>query len=221
VDDNGHNFGPLSPENRQAVMKVDNSLGRFFEGLEKRGIADLVNIILVSDHGMSPYTNRGAIVLDEMFDPNDAERIFWTGEFTQIFPKSGREDAIYDSIKKKLRNAKIYRKADLPKRWRLQNASRLSPLIVVPEEGRFITSRSRLDRYVKQSGFDKERGAHGFDNRLVNMRAFFAARGPRFEKGRTAGKIRSVDVYNVMCEILGVRPAANDGDRRVVKKLLR
>lgn len=220
VDDNGHDFGPLSAENRAAVMKVDASIGRLQEGLKRRGILEAVNIILVSDHGMSPYTNRGGIALDEMFDVKDAERIFWIGEFTQVFPKPGLENKIYNAIRSKLKNAKIYRKSELPERWRLQNAARLAPLVVVPNEGYFLTSRSRLDRFIKSSGLDKQRGAHGFDNRLRNMRAFFAARGPRFIKGRKISAIRSVDVYNVMCEILGVTPAENDGDPRVVKRLL-
>lgn len=221
VDDAGHSFGPESAENQAAIRKVDNSIGRLWEGLKVRGIEKKISIILVSDHGMAPYTVRNSIILDEMFDTNDAERIFWVSEFTQIFPKPGKEDDIYNSIKQKLPpTASIYRRNEMPDEWKLRSSARLAPLIVVPQPGTNLTTRQRFERAEREGTLDRTRGAHGYDNRVEPMRALFVGHGGRFRKGVVVDAFPNVDIYNVMCRILNVEPAKNDGDPLRYKKLL-
>ena len=52
------------------------------------------------------------------------------------------------------------------------------------------------------------RGGHGYGNELPSMQAIFIANGPAFEKGVV---IQNIHVYDVMCRILGLNPATNDG----------
>lgn len=222
VDDAGHDFGPESQENRAAVMKVDASLKRLMDGLKARGIERSVDILIVSDHGMSPYRNRDSVVLDDLFDKSNAERIFWTGEFTQIYPKPGKEDEIYRTLKEKLpKGVTIHRSSEFPSRWHLSARNRVAPLVVVADQGKVITSRERFDRYQREGNLDKTRGAHGYDNEIVNMRAVFIGHGPNFRSGRVVKAFENVDLYNVMCRILQIKPAPNEGKLSTVKKLLR
>lgn len=53
------------------------------------------------------------------------------------------------------------------------------------------------------------------------MRATFIANGPAFKRGYVAEPFANVEVYNVMCKILGLKPAANDGDLKHVRGMLR
>ena len=51
VDSAGHRYGPRSEEVRQAVLKVDQSLGYLFQQLRPLGLD--INIVITSDHGMA------------------------------------------------------------------------------------------------------------------------------------------------------------------------
>ena len=222
VDDAGHSHGPESPENREAVLRVDANVKRLVDGLSARGILDRVNLIFTSDHGMAPYKMRDAIVLDEMFDTSDAERVFWVGEFTQIFPKPGKEDAIYNAIKAKLpKTAKIYRRSEFPKRFNFGKNKRIAPLVVVPDAGIVITTRERMNRAEKDGRLDAVRGAHGYDNEIIEMRSMFVGHGPKFKSGYVAKPFEAVDVYELICKILGLEPAENDGKLKRIRSVLK
>lgn len=222
VDDAGHNHGPESPENREAVLRVDGNIKRLVDGLAARGIHDQVNLIFTSDHGMAPYKMRDAVVLDEMFDTGDAERVFWVGEFTQIFPKPGKEDAIYNSIKAKLpASAAIYRRSEFPKRFKFGKNKRIAPLVVIPKAGTVITTRERMNRAEKDGRLDAVRGAHGYDNDIVEMRSMFVGHGPKFKSRYVAKPFEAVDVYELICKILGLEPAKNDGKLKRIKSVLK
>ena len=53
VDADGHKYGPNSTQVRNTIAEVDAMLGKLFEGIEARNLSDIVNIIVVSDHGMA------------------------------------------------------------------------------------------------------------------------------------------------------------------------
>ena len=52
------------------------------------------------------------------------------------------------------------------------------------------------------------------------MRALFVAHGPAFKRGITVPEFDNVDVYPLLARILGIRPAANDGDLAPVAAML-
>ena len=84
-----------------------------------------------------------------------------------------------------------------------------------------MTSRERYETQKKSDDFDKTRGAHGYDNRVQSMQATFIAHGQAFKSGFVAEPFENVEIYNLMCKILGLTPAKNDGDLARVKHLLR
>ena len=53
---------------------------------------------------------------------------------------------------------------------------------------------------------------HGHDNRYQEMQATFIAHGPAFKKGFVAEPFENIEVYNLMCKILNLKAAKNDGD---------
>jgi len=222
VDDAGHGFGPVSEEVRKAVLKVDENVGRFLEGLRARKIDKKINLLITSDHGMAAYKPRDAVILDEMFDTGDAVRIFWVGEFTQIFPKEGKEEKIYNEIKAKIPpTLQIYRRGEFPERLNFGKNKRIAPIVVTASEGTVIMNRQRYEQIEKRGELDKIRGGHGYDNALVSMRATFIARGAAFKKRKTVEPFENIEIYNLMCRILGLTPAKNDGNLERVKHLLR
>ena len=220
VDDAGHANSPDSDETRAAVGRVDAMVARLLTGLKKRKIAKKVNLMIVSDHGMAAVDQRNAVVLDDLFDFNLTERILWTGEIVQIFPKAGTEQTILDGLHS-IKHASCWRKSEIPERFHYNYGHRIAPIVCSSEEGWFMTSRERYETQKKRSDFSKIRGAHGYDNQLVSMRALFIGRGPGLAKRRTVDAFENIQLYNVMCSILGLTPAKNDGDLNRVRQLLR
>ena len=51
-------MGPDDPSITDAVVHIDEMLGRLIAGLEARGMFEDVNIILVGDHGMVGTCDR-------------------------------------------------------------------------------------------------------------------------------------------------------------------
>lgn len=220
VDDAGHGFSPDSPQTREAVLKVDQSVTRLYEGLKKRDIAKKVNLIIVSDHGMATVDQRNAVIMDEYFDFDLAQRILWTGEIVQIFPKAGNENTIIGALKN-ASHTTCWRKNEIPERFHYHDNPRIAPIVCSAEEGWFMTDRGRYAARRSRPEFSRLNGAHGYDNALTSMRATFIAHGRAFKKKKLVEPFENIHVYELMCKILGLRPAKNDGDLERVRKMLR
>jgi hypothetical protein len=64
-------------------------------------------------------------------------------------------------------------------------------------------------------------GAHGYDNYNSDMFSIFYASGPAFKKNYQFKELNNTDIYNLVCRILNIKPAANDGDPEHIKGMLR
>lgn len=221
VDDAGHEFSPDAEETKYAVWNVDTLVGRLMEGLQARNIDKKVNVIVVSDHGMAAVDVRKTTFLDDYFDFDLTEKILWTNEIVQIFPHTGKEGEIYSKIKN-LPHVTCWKKAEIPERLHYQDSPRIAPIVCSSEEGWITTSRKRYKDWIKDiDDITRPRGAHGYDNALASMRATFIAHGEAFKKGYVAEPFENIHVYNLMCKILGLKPAKNDGDFEKVKGMLK
>jgi len=219
VDDAGHVFSPDSEETKQAVLRVDANMKRLMDGLKTRKIDKKVNLIIVSDHGMAAVDQRNAVIMDDYLDFDKTERILWTGEILQIFPKAGEENSIINGLKS-IQNATCWRKSEIPERLHYRASPRIAPIICSAHEGLFMTSRERYETQKKRADFGQIRGAHGYDNQLASMRAIFIGHGRAFRKRKTAEPFENIHVYELMCKILKLKPANNDGDLKRVRGLL-
>ncbi|HVE55837.1 MAG TPA: ectonucleotide pyrophosphatase/phosphodiesterase [Pyrinomonadaceae bacterium] len=221
VDDAGHAFSPDAEETKYAVLNVDGYIERLVSGLKARKIDKNVNIIIVSDHGMAPVNLRNTTFLDDSFDFDLAEKILWTNEIVQIFPNPGKTDEIFSKINN-LKHATCWKKADIPARLHYQDSPRIAPIVCSSEEGWMTTSHKRYEEWTADlDDLDKPRGAHGYDNRYQSMQATFIAHGAAFKRGFITEPFENIQVYNLMCRILGLTPAKNDGNLDAVQNMLK
>ena len=51
VDQQGHKGGPESTEVEEALGLVDDFVGDLVSGIQDRNLTDIVNVVIVSDHG--------------------------------------------------------------------------------------------------------------------------------------------------------------------------
>lgn len=220
VDDAGHEFSPDAEETGYAVRNVDRLVGLLYDGLKQRKIADKVNLIIVSDHGMASVNQSNIVNLEDYFDLKDAEQILWTGEIVQIFPKENKLDEIAAQLKS-VKNATCWKKAEIPERLHYNEGNRIAPIVCSANEGWILTNSERFKDAQKRENFNRPVGAHGYDNQLASMRALFIAHGAAFRKNKVAEPFANVEIYNLMCRILGLTPAKNDGNFDNVKNLLK
>jgi predicted AlkP superfamily pyrophosphatase or phosphodiesterase len=220
TDDDGHDFSPDSEEVKNAVAKVDGDLKQLYDGLKQRKIEKKVNLIIVSDHGMATVNQSNVVKLDDYFNFEDTERILWTGEIVQIFPKENKLDEIAAKLKN-VSNATCWKKAEIPARFHYNKGDRIAPIVCSANEGWILTSDARYAEAQKRPNFARPRGAHGYDNQLASMRALFIAHGKAFRKKKVVEPFENVEIYNLMCKILRLTPAKNDGNFQKVKDLLR
>ncbi|MEO7673836.1 MAG: ectonucleotide pyrophosphatase/phosphodiesterase, partial [Pyrinomonadaceae bacterium] len=220
VDDAGHGFSPDSEETRKAELTVDENVRRLMDGLQKRKIDRKVNVIIVSDHGMATVDQRNAIVMDDYLDGDTTMRVLTTGEIWQIFPKPNTENEIMDKLKL-VRHASCWRKSEIPERLHYRASPRIAPIVCSADEGWFMTSRERFEAQKKRADFGQLKGAHGYDNQIQVMRATFIAHGRAFKKKKLVEPFENIHVYELMCKILGLKPAKNDGNLKRVRGMLR
>jgi predicted AlkP superfamily pyrophosphatase or phosphodiesterase len=221
TDDAGHEFSPDAEETKYAVWNADRYVERLMNGLKARNIDQKVNVIIVSDHGMAPVDLRRATFLDDYFDIELTERILWTNEIVQIFPKPGKEDQIYSKIRN-LEHSTCWKKAEIPERLHYRDSTRIAPIVCSSEEGWLTTSHKRYDDWMKDvPDITQPRGAHGYDNKYQSMQATFIAHGEAFKKGKIVEPFANIEVYNLMCNILNLAPAPNDGNQELSLKVLK
>ena len=68
TDGVGHRYGPNSPEIDIAISSLDSTLGNLLTGLEEIQMRDSVNIILVSDHGITEVHFEKLINAEEILE---------------------------------------------------------------------------------------------------------------------------------------------------------
>jgi len=219
VDDAGHADGPDSQSVRDATIRVDSYLGQLTDGLEKRGLLDQVNIVVVSDHGMAATTPQRVVLVDDYISLDDVV-ISDINPTLGIFPKAGRHDAVLRALQHAHPRLKVYARERTPAHWHYRDHARIPPIVGVVDDGWQVMRRNSLkdilERVVRGSG-----GQHGYDPRAASMHGIFIAAGPAFRQGVTVRAFENVHLYNVLARVLGVTPAKNDGDPAVARRLLR
>jgi predicted AlkP superfamily pyrophosphatase or phosphodiesterase len=227
VDNHAHDFGVGSPEEKAAIERMDDMLGRLMAGLETRGRFDEANIVIVADHGMTNLEPSHVIYLDD-YIPIDAVRedALGLGPIASLWPRDGDADALYKRLTGAHPRMTVYRRNDIPERFRIRAHRRTPPLLAVADEGWLLSShRKATERRLQTSQGRATRkvlgGMHGYDNDLRSMQAFFLASGPAFRAGVSDASLESVDVYQLMTHALGLNAAPNDGKLSRVCAILR
>jgi len=190
VDVIGHKFGPNTTETDDAIRDVDGMLHSLFLGLESRNLSEIVNVIVVSDHGMASTDKSRLLYIEDLLDPALIEHIDgWPLYGLRPFPQHNLTD-IYHTLKaKETSNGpwSVYlRDVDMPARYHFSRNPRIAPLWIVPETGWAIATKKEYPPDSKEEY--QPRGLHGYDNLHPLMRAMFVARGPAFQHLHGEGK---------------------------------
>ncbi|MDH3298600.1 MAG: alkaline phosphatase family protein, partial [Gemmatimonadota bacterium] len=215
VDDSSHEFGPGTPEVSATVARIDSVVGRLLTALSRRRLDD-VNVIVVSDHGMSRLSPERVVFLDDYVALDSVRVVDWSPVLA-VWPGSLDAAAIYAAIKDVHPRLHVYRPDQIPPELGFGTHKRVAPVIGIVDPGWSITSHA----YFTANEGRFQAGNHGYDHRSPDMRALFVAAGPAFRSGIVTPAFPNVDVYEVIMAVLRLPPAPGDGSRERIAEILR
>lgn len=217
VDTAGHDFGPSAPETGAAVKEVDDAIARLLAGLDRLRLRDTTSLVIVSDHGMTEISPDRVIFFDDLMDVSQV-RIEANGPYGGVRPKPGVDLAAFVAgIRAKApAHVQVYLREETPARLHFNTGDRIPPVVLVMDDHWSIEQKAGWP--AKQARYNK--GNHGWDPATPNMGALFIANGPAFRHGVEIPDVENIHLYNLLCAALGLKPAPNDGDQRLVRAAL-
>ncbi|HSH45657.1 MAG TPA: alkaline phosphatase family protein, partial [Longimicrobiales bacterium] len=215
VDSRGHELGPEAPEVDSAIIAMDAVLGRLLDGIQETPVAEAVNVVVVSDHGMAHVPAENVVFLDDYADLEGVRVVYnstqallyFDGDETRLFD-------IYETLRDRLEHATVHFPEELPARWHYGESRRVGELVVVGDEGWMVASR---EGRPWNGG-----GMHGWDPAQPAMHGIFLAAGPSVRPGPQLEAFENVHVYPFAAALAGLEPAPGiDGDLAVLAEHLR
>ena len=196
-DKSGHNHGPQSWEVRKAVMLTDSLVKYLYDGIQFLGLADEVNLIVLSDHGMA-WVEKTHVVNVASYLKKEWYHGIEGNTPANVYVKKGCIKKVYQALCH-IDHAKVWLKGDVPEYLHYGTHSRVGDVVVMPDVG-----------YVVYDDEIIEGGTHGYDPTLQDMHALFRAIGPDIPHLRLP-HFPNVNVYPLLCQLLGITPAPTDG----------
>jgi predicted AlkP superfamily pyrophosphatase or phosphodiesterase len=202
-DHTSHDFGPQSPQTEKVVMRLDSMIGILRQKLSALPFSRKINLILLSDHGMGTvsserYINIKAIVPDRMI-----KSVSGSNPVLMINPAEGKKDSILFLLST-LKGLKAWDKTNVPARLHFGTSPRIPEIVIAADSSWSIGMRP--------VGLTIRGGNHGYDNSDQDMFAIFYATGPAFKKNYRFHELNNTDIYDLICRILDLKPAKNDGN---------
>ncbi|CAH8824132.1 unnamed protein product [Trichobilharzia szidati] len=207
----GHIHGAGSHQVLEAIEYINNQLEYLLMSIESRpNLKCSLNLVVSSDHGMANISADRIIYLNDYVESSEyisAHKRFsvvWT-----LWPKSGSSaESLYRKLKGKHQYMKVYLKNKLPKRLQYEKSWRIGPVVVFADLGWTIVAERNSQNVLKY------KGGHGYDPIHEQMSSFLMAMGPRVRNNYTDlsdGDIHLVDIYDMLCLLLDLEPAPNNG----------
>lgn len=206
-DHNGHVYGPQAKQTRIAVMEIDKLISNLYERIQKLPISDKVNFIVVSDHGMT------LTMPEKHIDARQYLKKEWYYDIegdapANIYVREGCADSICLALQG-VDHIRVWRRTEVPYYLHYGTNENVGDVVIDTELGWLFSDKKA-----------EYGGTHGYDPSYNDMHALFRAVGPAF-KHISLPHFPNVDVYPLLCHLLGIEPAPNDGSLNIVKRMLR
>lgn len=207
----GHEHGPEAIEIHNKVQYLDSLLAVFIRKINQLQIANEINLIFTSDHGMSNISDERNIVIKDYIPKEWINQIEGNNPSYNMDIKSEFEDPAFE-ILSKVEHLKIWKHGELPERLHYGTNSRTLDFTLVAD--------SAWSLNWKRRNFDYK-GTHGYDNDNKDMHAIFYGIGPAFKVNYNQPTFNNIDLYSLIANILNLNPAKTDGDLNNVIEMLK
>ncbi|XP_053315226.1 ectonucleotide pyrophosphatase/phosphodiesterase family member 3 [Spea bombifrons] len=218
-DKSGHSYGPVSGGVINSLLLADKTMGMLLDGLKQRNLHNCVNLIVLADHGMEKTYCEKLEYMTDYFEkvnfylydgPAGRIRSYNVPEEYFTFDSDGIVKNL--TCRKPVQHFKPYIKSDLPKRFHYANHIRIDKVHLYVDRQWLVV---KDNKYTFCGG-----GNHGYDNEFKSMEAIFIGHGPGFKRGVEVEPFDNIEIYNLMCDLLQIHPAPNNGTHGSLNHLL-
>jgi predicted AlkP superfamily pyrophosphatase or phosphodiesterase len=223
MDEVGHRYGPGNDkEIGDRLKKLDRELGALFEGLKSFDLD--INIIIVSDHGMTEIPRENLLDLELITEGIEA-RVVNNGALAHLYLKNPEDlDQIYHQLNDRKKPFKVVKVKEKAYYKNLQkHRDRMGDLLVMPDLGYYLTTPKGMLVYQQRAARFKTQvfGEHGFSPEYLDLHGIFYANGPKIKGGLLIPPFQNIHVYPLICTILGLpMPDDIDGKVKVLEDVL-
>ncbi|WP_421712883.1 ectonucleotide pyrophosphatase/phosphodiesterase [Alteromonas abrolhosensis] len=213
TDSVGHDEGPFSDKTSDAVAKVDALIGQLYERINALDLP--VNLVVVSDHGMTPVDENMLIEVESLSIP---ENFIFENEGAQVhlYAREGVSDEHVANEIERLNRIASNRYIVLNDKQRAKRHMELGN-----RTGDIILEIAPPARFIDANSMHISKGGHGYVNTLPDMGATFVAVGPAFKPNTTLPVFSNLEVYPALAKILGIAPITPiDGKLKVLEQAL-
>uniref|UniRef100_A0A3B4DTA2 SMB domain-containing protein n=1 Tax=Pygocentrus nattereri TaxID=42514 RepID=A0A3B4DTA2_PYGNA len=207
------------------LREIDNIIGQLMNGLKQMNLHRCVNIILVGDHGMEEaHCDRTEYLSSYGLNVDDLTLI--QGSSGRVRPKNRNMPCETHSPTHTysmclvasrqfmpIQHFKPYLKQHLPKRLHYANNRRIEDVHLLMERKWLVA--------IRLPGSCRYFGDHGFDNKISSMQTIFLGHGPSFKFRNQVPPFENIELYNIMCDLLGLTPVPNNGTHGSLNAMLR
>lgn len=208
IDSAAHKFGPESEETKDAVLKVDATLEKLV--LDIHSLPFPVNIVIVSDHGMTATPNSKYILLDKNMNSTEINllehfKVVGKGPIVHFHYQSQpetREEMITLLLaainKEKNSPYQAYLRRDVPAEHHFNQNKRNGDIVVIAKSGYSIS--------LKEQGQNFPAGSHGYSSYDgKDMHGIFYAQGPNIRSPLKIKSFENIHIYPWIAKILGLK----------------
>lgn len=217
TDEKGHRFGPNSNEVNQAIQLLDGVAGKIMNRLKEINMIDSVNVIFVSDHGMTEISKDKIINVEKILEGYNC-KFFDESVLMTIEPPKEKLQEVYELLKKNENHFKVYYRSEVPEYFHFSDNYLIPSLVLIPELGWNLLT----EKGMKRVNDNYSKGNHGYDNQHLDMHGIFIATGPSFKKNYQTGTVWNIDIYPLLCKIFNIIPRSNiDGKAERIEFILK
>lgn len=217
IDDAGHKYGENSPELITAINELDKLLSKFVAKIKQEFNGE-VNLVIVSDHGMTKIDEHHVIDWKQ----NIVGDVKVINGSTQLYLYSENELELKQSIslfKNNLRVANkpsyhVYQFPEFPSHWQLNQETAALPDAIIEAYPTYIFNRDKL--------YDTAE-THGYDPKLYrDLDAIFIATGPAFLEKKLVKPFENIHILPILTRALGLPDVNNiDGNYDIATKIVK
>ena len=124
---------------------------------------------------MAPVSSERVVVLDDYISLDDVE-IVDINPTLGIFPRPGKDDAVFRALVNAHPRLKVYRPGTTPEQWHYRGHPRIPPIVGVVDEGWQVLRRTTVAA-MRARGIRSAGGQHGYDPGVMAMRGLFVGAG--------------------------------------------
>lgn len=217
VDSAGHDYGEHSKELTNSINELDKLLNDFMHTIATEFNGN-VNVIIISDHGMTKINKDHVIKWRDAIVPN----VKVAKSSTQLYLYSDDQSALAKTKQnfiKRQRNHEnagfsVYDFPNYPEHWHLNKMTKATPDIIIDAKPSYIFNANHIH-------IDPE--THGYDPKgQQELEAIFVATGPAFEKNKIIEPFENIHLLPIMTRVLNLRDVENiDGNYDIADNIVK